>query len=462
MTSSVSTNVKGRFSKDENDLISSICKEYMTANNLQVQDVLPSLRGIEDNTRKHRALWNLLASSIPHRDRQAVYKRARVVISREINHDTKWSDEDRSTLSALVATHGENFKIIGRIMERLSEDCRTMLYNMREKKISGRFQVDENEKFLAAIVKETYKDKSTPYELPLSSIPWSAVCIRLNNSRKSSDYIKHWSILRRLLIKKLVYDNILLTDENHPKVDTPDDENNNCYIFTLPILKISKSNESDASKEYKAIRVRVTKEIVDDICRDFHENRSNISDRKLLELLKKSNAKHESELNFSKIDSLNMSATTHSIRAWTRMKKFCPHDLTSFSEKVDYLLELMKKNDVNEMSHLNEFKYLASSNERQAVNVAGVDSDSDNESDINESNNIPIDVPPDIIIPELITSSESQALTYDDLVDDSDDDKAELNKRRNSDEPCNDMIMKKAKKNKKDKKSKKSKKEKKR
>jgi hypothetical protein len=50
-------------------LILRVCKEYVSTNNLEMSSICPGLKDVNDKTRGHSKLWDLLATSMPNRSR---------------------------------------------------------------------------------------------------------------------------------------------------------------------------------------------------------------------------------------------------------------------------------------------------------------------------------------------------------------------------------------------------------
>lgn len=90
-----------RFTNSESKIIEDICEQYIQANSIEAAELLSFMKDFNDHSKSRSDLWKTLYAAFPHRNREAVYRRARTLLSRRLK--PVWTEKDKESLMALVS-----------------------------------------------------------------------------------------------------------------------------------------------------------------------------------------------------------------------------------------------------------------------------------------------------------------------------------------------------------------------
>jgi hypothetical protein len=90
-----------RFTTSETKLIEDICQQYIRASGIEIADLLSFMKDFNDNTKSRSDLWKTLYAALPHRHREAIYRKTRILLTRQLK--PVWTKDEKETLMALVS-----------------------------------------------------------------------------------------------------------------------------------------------------------------------------------------------------------------------------------------------------------------------------------------------------------------------------------------------------------------------
>jgi transposase-like protein len=123
----------------------------------------------------------------------------RMLVNRQT---TPWTEEEKKTLIGLVQQHGRQWAEIGRKLGRHADSCHSMYGRVSQaRKRTGPFDAQENADLERVVRELTGTTAVAAADLPSSNISWIEVAKRLDDSRLSVDYARHWPRLLRDLVK---------------------------------------------------------------------------------------------------------------------------------------------------------------------------------------------------------------------------------------------------------------------
>ena len=176
-----------QFSKTEDDIILRAIAQYKETFGVSDTDLCP-LHNI--GLRKRRPLWKEISDLLPHRTPQLIYMRAMRLL-REKNG--KWSKEQIGEIKRLV-DQNHSYSEVGKLLGMHREDVRGVYMRSQERKVSGQFSKEEDDRLVQAIKQVT--GVSDDLSLPLKGISWKDVASEMNNERQGSDYCKRWRLIK--------------------------------------------------------------------------------------------------------------------------------------------------------------------------------------------------------------------------------------------------------------------------
>lgn len=197
-----STVIKGKFSIQESNLILQKVTKFMQDNSLELSDIILGLRDPKNPGRKVHAIWQELSLEIPNRSIKAIYQHANRKLM--LMQQTPWTDADKNMLKQQVEEKGRNWSLIGRLMGKLSDDCKHVFTRMQERKNTGRFTAQEDDEIIAAIRTHFSIDSDISVEnFPDKKIPWTAIARTLGSKRHGLDYLRRWPTIKSIYAHSL-------------------------------------------------------------------------------------------------------------------------------------------------------------------------------------------------------------------------------------------------------------------
>lgn len=215
---------KKKYSNQESALIMKVVQEYLEVHNMTPQDICPALRDTPDTEevvakqkRISCSLWNELHQLISTRSVPSIYGHVQSKLFHSLNKKkAKWDKSEIDQLLAFVRTYGTQWSYIGRLMQRFPDDCKHVYYrNSVEKKRTGAYSADEDDRILVAIQKaldvtpvlqltpQTTRQElvAAARALPEVDIPWEAVAVYMDKERLGIDYCRRWPKYRHKLLQ---------------------------------------------------------------------------------------------------------------------------------------------------------------------------------------------------------------------------------------------------------------------
>ena len=187
---------KGKFSDEESEIIRNHVQAYLTINNLDPSDIAIGLKEDEvvvmgGNKRgEHKDLWDSLMTLLPGRgDRNGIRTHARRLLMKP--RQRPWSDAEKEQLRTLVLQHGRKWSVIGRMINRINDDCKNAYERFNAKRTNtGKFSAAEDSELFDAVVQAC--GARTIAALKAFKPSWSAISAACGNKRSDLDYLRRW------------------------------------------------------------------------------------------------------------------------------------------------------------------------------------------------------------------------------------------------------------------------------
>ncbi|KAF2835164.1 hypothetical protein M501DRAFT_942502, partial [Patellaria atrata CBS 101060] len=194
--------ISGPFSKDELSIITSIIDTYRNEKGLTqqaVNNIIQDTQGARQDPALE--LWLVLFESLPHRNRQAIYK----VCRRRFHNYSKrgkWTPEEDQELRDAYTMTPDKWKVIGKKLERMPEDCRDRWRNYikcgterksdvwSEKEEIALHEAVEN--CLRKVREMENQEDAPPSETLVKAVSWSVVSDKLGNTRSRLQCMVKW------------------------------------------------------------------------------------------------------------------------------------------------------------------------------------------------------------------------------------------------------------------------------
>ena len=190
----------GKFSAIESKQIMERIDAYLAAHNLTYADICPGLRDSDSETgrlkKTNHDIWKHMHDLMAHRTRKSIYLHAYRKIMLIATNSKTWTDQDKELLPQLVAKHGKNWSIIGRIMGRHPDNCKHAAERNVPRNRTGRFQPDEDDNLVRSIQQITDSTGKSIADTPAKGISWGKIATLMNNDRHPKDYARRWAHLR--------------------------------------------------------------------------------------------------------------------------------------------------------------------------------------------------------------------------------------------------------------------------
>ncbi|KAK9464663.1 hypothetical protein V1512DRAFT_267869 [Lipomyces arxii] len=149
-------------------------------------------RRVWANERKKDNFWDAVASALPLRTRASVYKHVRRRYH-PYEQRGKWTSQEDEGLRQLVEQHGAQWKIIGRQIGRMPEDCRDRWRNYVKCGTSrgqNKWSVEEERKLVEIVNRIRFSE-------PGADINWTVVSERMGGIRSRIQCRYKWKKLHR-------------------------------------------------------------------------------------------------------------------------------------------------------------------------------------------------------------------------------------------------------------------------
>lgn len=173
------------FSPKEEELVAYYFGGYCYLNGMTRDELCARVWSAE---RKNDHFWKRIYQAFPYRTRSSVYKHIRrkfhVFDVRAI-----WTPEEDKKLDELALQHNNNWKLIGEILGRMSEDCRDRWRNYvkcgpkRTKNAWSQEEEDQLIKIVTEIMTQLTNTQVVDTENQLKNINWTVVSEKMNGLR---------------------------------------------------------------------------------------------------------------------------------------------------------------------------------------------------------------------------------------------------------------------------------------
>ncbi|KAK9448368.1 uncharacterized protein V1518DRAFT_418781 [Limtongia smithiae] len=181
----------GSFSPEETYALEDFMTQYQQENGL---DRIGLCRRVWSNERKKDNFWDSVANALPHRTRASVYKHVRRKYNPYVLRG-RWTSREDEELRQLFEIHGAQWKVIGRAIDRMPEDCRDRYRNYvkcGESRGQNKWNPEEEEKLATIVQQIKFAD-------PNADINWTVVSERMGGIRSRIQCRYKWKKLNRHL-----------------------------------------------------------------------------------------------------------------------------------------------------------------------------------------------------------------------------------------------------------------------
>ncbi|KAK7208291.1 hypothetical protein BZA70DRAFT_43902 [Myxozyma melibiosi] len=179
----------GSFTPEETVALETFMQEYGREHDLDHEGLC---RRVWANERKKDNFWDAVTNALPHRTRASVYKHVRRKYH-PYEQRGKWTPAEEEQLRQLKDEYGAQWKIIGKHIGRMPEDCRDRWRNYVKCGTSrgqNKWSVEEEVK-LIQIVNEIR------YSHPGSEVNWTVVSEKMGGIRSRIQCRYKWKKLTR-------------------------------------------------------------------------------------------------------------------------------------------------------------------------------------------------------------------------------------------------------------------------
>ncbi|QPG74447.1 hypothetical protein FOA43_001776 [Brettanomyces nanus] len=183
-----------RFSNDEKKALDSFVKDYCKIKGLTVDDIRKRVWG---NKRKKDSFWEILQKVLPSRNRASLYKHIRRTYH-VFKVRATWNTEEDTKLAELAENFQGKWKLVGKEMGRMPEDCRDRWRNYIKcgsNRKKNKWDIQEEIRLKEAIKK---------FDVDGTPINWTQVSEMMGGTRSRIQCRYKWKkIMKRETVMKL-------------------------------------------------------------------------------------------------------------------------------------------------------------------------------------------------------------------------------------------------------------------
>ncbi|KAK9464034.1 uncharacterized protein V1516DRAFT_669378 [Lipomyces oligophaga] len=191
-TSQVPSNGVGAFTAAETEQLEHFMEQYGREHNL---DHAGLCQRVWSNERRKDNFWESVYSALPHRTRQSVYKHVRRKYH-VYELRGKWTHEEDEELKELADKHGAQWRMIGKLIGRMPEDCRDRWRNYVKCgniRAQNKWSTDEEVRLVETVNQIRILD-------PIGDINWTAVSEKMGGIRSRIQCRYKWKKMSHALV----------------------------------------------------------------------------------------------------------------------------------------------------------------------------------------------------------------------------------------------------------------------
>ncbi|XP_044957681.1 RNA polymerase I termination factor isoform X3 [Hordeum vulgare subsp. vulgare] len=198
--------VHGRFTPEEDATLMEAMKGYTEMKEL-------GEKGLEmiGSCRKYPELkgcWDDIAESLPHRPREAIYHRARILLFR--GAERKWTDDEKEQIRRFVENNGTDWKTLARELGKSEIHVKDTWRRIKPKNLKkGHWTQDEHQNLFDLVNLDlrlkAHQTKNPDHRMLRDNISWEAISDKLTTRNHKNCCLKWYDTLASPMVKEGIW-----------------------------------------------------------------------------------------------------------------------------------------------------------------------------------------------------------------------------------------------------------------